>query len=537
MINCSEHTVVGLSVDSISTSTMQFILNEIRSAKRFVQARKRVKGNTELSQIMGSFVDRVSKMINTHSLSPGEISHIMHELEDSPYPEDKNETIIELLDSKVMTETSTPTAPTSKQAASSVNKSTLIAWWNYFDDQQWATLKSDRSLFAKTEFVVHMSRTFGLVDPDEQTVKWLLALLFKLHYGAELPDALARFKQFLDLKLLFTAESQTQLRKANNLPPALRDYPKDTTYLPEAVQAAVSGAVNRDTHPDTVGLLKIANLIPMRKVSALLKSWSKEAIDAVVNSVAPSCKPKTEPASGSASMPNTEPVPATPKMEPREAKFCPECGFHLTGCKHEPDSVSPIVKHEAASASQIGSHAPAHDDVRSKLRINGRPMSALPAVVKKEGEMKEEKEEEDEEKPVPAKPVLDAHSQAAIDALRLRKDKKQKAAGTKADGSNADDDDDDDNDDDGPKGRGRKGTKRAPNVDPKTAPKSAKRHGTTKKPASAKHFIKRPAAAAADPLKRTGCMKCRGNGCSTCAALDFSGKRITRKKWLTLGLK
>lgn len=529
--NCSEHAVVGLSVESISTSTMQFILNEIRSAKQFVQARKRFSGQTDLSQIMDSFIDRVSKMIEAQPLSLGEISAIMHELEDSPYPENKNTAIIELLDAKMVADmASTPVTPTSKHASSTVNKSTLVAWWNYFTDQQWATLKSERSIFAKTEFVVHTSRSFGLVDPDEQSVKWLLAVLLKLHYGAELPDALTRFKQFLDLKLLFVSGAQAQNRNANHVPAALHHYPKDTTYLPEAVQAAVSGAVNRDIHPDTVGLTRIANIIPMRKISALLKGWSKEAIEAVCIAVAPSGKPKTEPASGSAFMPKTEPAPATPKKEPREAKFCPECGFHLIGCKHEPESVSPIVKSEAASASQTVS---TDDDVRHKLRINGRPLAELPPVVKKE--------EEEEE------PVLDAHSQAAIDALRLRKDKKREAeaaakhaAGTKADeaetGSKHAAGTNDDDNDDGPKGRGNKRAKVAPKAAPKTGPKSAKTHGTKKKPAAAKHFIKRPAAAA-DPLKRTGCMKCRGNGCSTCAALDFGGKRITRKKWLTLGLK
>ena len=67
-------------------------------------------------------------------------------------------------------------------------------------------------------------------------------------------------------------------------------------------------------------------------------------------------------------------------------------------------------------------------------------------------------------------------------------------------------------------------------------------HEVRKKPASKKRpaassyaTLRRPAAAA--PANGMGCLKCRGNGCSTCANPNFSGKRLTHVQWLRLGYK
>ena len=476
---------------------MQHIVAEIRSAKHYIEARRRLNNSdTDLTQILCSFCDRLSKMIESASLSSAEVSAVMNELEGSPYGDDKTAILIQALDNKVLNPVHDQPVKATKQCSPTSGKSSITAWWNYFTDEQWAMLQSERSFFAKSEFAVHTSRAFGCVDPDEQSCKWLLATLLKLH-GAQ-TTALQRFQQFNDLKTLFVSEAN---RKSSG-PAALSDYPKDTKYLPESVSSVLGAIVCRDGAPEVTGIRKITHSIPMRKSSALLKGWTEEQIHAAMGF--PS-KSKIEPQEATEPKIKTEvDKPKVCKVEPTAAthKFCPECGHSL--CSHS-------LQHPVEADSRPGSAPIADDDsIRNKVRINGQKITthacksepAANQVVADHGP-----------------PPLDAHALAAIEALKLRKDKKR------------DLELDEDNTETPAKGVGKPAPKKA------TGPKNKSKKPPTKKPAAARHTIKRPAAAIADPLKRTGCMKCRGNGCSTCAALDFGGQRITRKKWLTLGLK
>jgi len=168
---------------------MQFVLNELKSARQYVDARRRRKQQVDISRIVSGFADSLIKKINSHHLNSVEIAKIMEELDNSPYGDDQTCSIIQLLDSKVlegMAESdSQGTADQSRskqhKAVASVNKSTLLSWHNYFGNDDFDKFGDAlRSWYVTSEHAACKSRSFGCVDPCEQSVKHLFALLLMI---------------------------------------------------------------------------------------------------------------------------------------------------------------------------------------------------------------------------------------------------------------------------------------------------------------------------------------------------------------------
>ena len=103
----------------------------------------------------------------------------------------------------------------------------------------------------------------------------------------------------------------------------------------------------------------------------------------------------------------TEPVKAC-SVEPHKCIFCPWCGHNLR------DECSPVKAEpdESAKAESVHVPRPGLDAIRSTLRVNGIPLQNEPVSAKSEPKSE----------PVLTPPVLDAHAQAAIDALQTRKE-------------------------------------------------------------------------------------------------------------------
>jgi hypothetical protein len=149
-----------------------------------------------------------------------------------------------------------------------------------------------------------------------------------------------------------------------------------------------------------------------------------------------------------------------------------------------------------------------------QARIDAQTQSVTKPVIK--GEINAEPEPEIKAAPEPATrpeikvsiPRLDAHAEAALAALKGRKNLKQAAAVAAASAANASDDDDDDDDDDDADADK---TKKKPSAAP---------HSMTK--TSTSGLKKRPAGA--DII---GCGKCRGRGCTACRDPNFGGTHIT----------
>ena len=260
---------------------MEFVLAEIRSARRFVAARAKHNQQVDLTQIVKSFADKLTKLINFHTLSAAEISVVMQELEASPYTVEQTTALISGLDDKMISTLSADQPMKAKEAHDGTGaKSRLTQWWNYFCEADWETFKNPaQSFYSKMELACHKARSFGCVDPDEQSVKWLLALLMKLHFGGELPDALSKYRKFNDLKAIFVAEEGR--RHNAQAPPPLLDYPQCATDMPDSITTCFGAhlPINRDKSSEVTGLANIAKLIPLRKTSALLKGNAPHEFD------------------------------------------------------------------------------------------------------------------------------------------------------------------------------------------------------------------------------------------------------------------
>ena len=125
---------------------------------------------------------------------------------------------------------------------------------------------------------VHRAHRLGIKNPDEQAVKWLLALIHKCHYTAEMPTPKKPFNQVNELKELFVSEHDYKLMV---LPIPMRTYPSSAHELPASLYNA---AYSSDKPPEDrscmmTGLSLIASGIPLRKNSKLLKDSGDDEFD------------------------------------------------------------------------------------------------------------------------------------------------------------------------------------------------------------------------------------------------------------------
>ena len=79
---------------------MQLVLNELKSAQDFVQARQKHKQQVNLNQILSSMSNNFVKKLNNNHLSPAELTTVITQLENSPYMNEDTAKIISLLDEK-----------------------------------------------------------------------------------------------------------------------------------------------------------------------------------------------------------------------------------------------------------------------------------------------------------------------------------------------------------------------------------------------------------------------------------------------------
>ena len=393
---------------------MEKIINEIRSVKRWVKARTS-HASCDLRQLEKSFADQVLKLVRKANLGPGDVVAVMEELgKDNPYGTFSKQ-IIEALD-KHMFSAEGEEAP----EAESSTKQMLKNWWMFLIAIEWAILMGPRkSIHTKMATCVHRARLLGIWNPDEQAVKWLLALIYKCHY-AELPPPKQRFKQVNELKELFVSEQGSQHM---TIPAGLRTYPGNAQDLPGSLYKAAYSADQppEDRSGDMTGLAVITHGIPLRKTSKVPKGcvhdddddddeFDETATKRVHRS--PSVKrPARASTDRSSSSLQCSIVPVS--------KFC-----HACGRAHEPEGLrhtvakweSPIKMEETIIKSEVE-----QDRIRANLRLNGRPLT--PPVMKLEQvDIKDEEREP---------PILDDYALAATEALKNRIEKKRSRRGCK----------------------------------------------------------------------------------------------------------
>ena len=259
---------------------MEFILKEIMSVKKFVAARKQHHGagDSSMVQRLGSFTAKLKKLIINHKISSAnDISNIMSELNESPCGDSRTASIIECLE-KCMMDVNEDYEPMAEDDGTS-GKSKLTTWWNYFTESDWKAFASNgKSWWAITELAVHRARSFGCCNPNEISVKWLMALLLVIHYKrSSMSSPLHKYRLFSDLKALFDSASKC----GHSITTQLSEYPRDPSELPSEMQACYldDPAVNKDKHPDITSVPKIAKIIPTRKTSALLKGTTEHEFE------------------------------------------------------------------------------------------------------------------------------------------------------------------------------------------------------------------------------------------------------------------
>ena len=143
--------------------------------------------------------------------------------------------------------------------------SQFLKYWNRYCTKSELTYLSDdsKSFNSKLTLLVERAMNVGCHSSEEQTKKWMLALLVRLHYK-ELPSAQSLYDKVQDLKRTCKAEWK------NVYAEFIDEFPENAEELPQSI----FGVAYADEAPHPVelsGLNAIAKAIPLRENSKLLK--------------------------------------------------------------------------------------------------------------------------------------------------------------------------------------------------------------------------------------------------------------------------
>ena len=240
------------------------IVKEISSVKKFVLTRDVGLGPCDPT-LLSNFARAIIAMINTApTFGAAEASSVQEALADPPYG-DATASIYTAIDRRVGTATVATHAGGSKRKAKG-EAQLLIHFWNYCITTDWGCLKDKRKSFsAKMTCVVERFNSLGLINPDEQTYKWALAVLLLLHYE-ELPSYKEIHSKLLDLKQCSSSERKDLgLEHVVEFPEHPRDLP------PSLFRHAYPNDDEQPLQVTLSGVKTVADHIPLRSNSKLLK--------------------------------------------------------------------------------------------------------------------------------------------------------------------------------------------------------------------------------------------------------------------------
>lgn len=485
---------------------VSMILKEIQSVRQFFASRDGKDNNT----LQKSFADSVlNKLKLVKDFGPGEGAMLNDALKDSPFGESQTQRIWDAVD-RLLEAKAKVTAPSwSVGGSTSANKQFLKCWWNYFSKSEFDFLMDpNKSLHGKMTTIVERGNRCGCNNADEQTWKWSMAVLLLCHYKV-MPDAQQIYDKLQDFKKVWTCES-----KAWSLEHIL-DFPETPSQLPRDIYEA---AYDSDDPPVSVklpGINTIAELIPLRRNSKLLKHpLQKSTKQELANAFAEahvSSKLTAEPVSP-VKAESVSPVKAesirtgtTTKLEedslvdPEEIAIMKEAEARIarhraarTAGLHQPDAAPGGLKVERNADGSIVLHR------KPKTESTQCTNEMTSGLESKSSANTVKVETPTAETPVDAAPTLnelDPWTKAAIDSLKNRNENRKalKAESAKKRPSGnvkteADDEEDDDDD--------AKGPMKKPASKCKAAIKQE--HVIKREPAAVKSGMKRPAAASDD---------------------------------------
>ena len=245
--------------------SVQDILKELEGMKAYMASRPGYRDS-----VAKSFAASMLKMISVcNFISPHDAAKLNSTLSDSsPYNEPDTQKIRDVIDKKVG---DMSIAKSQHKSTSNGQSQLLKHWWNYLTQSDWDILNDSRQHFsAKMTRFMERANLLGLVCTfDEQTYKWMLAVLLAVQYK-ETPDAHFIYAKLQELKQAKEAETKYYPHTF------LSKYPEFPSELDSIMFAyAYPDAADKPVSVKLPGLQAIANRIPLRSNSKLMKEKPK----------------------------------------------------------------------------------------------------------------------------------------------------------------------------------------------------------------------------------------------------------------------
>ena len=254
-------------------SAASAVLKELRSIDSFFNSRDNSSDPTALQRSFGDSI--LHKLTLIKHLDAGDAAMINEALKESKLGCMQKTRIVNAMEQQIQTaitaaSSAAPKAGRGKKtgvALSSSNQQQVQHWWNFFTQPELDLLNNkSKSFNAKLTLVAERGNKCGIPNPSEKSLGWALAFVVLLHYD-ELPNAQALFAKLQDLKDAWEAERTPWLLEY------LQQFPEQPSGLPAAIYEHAY-AEEKPVQCPVSGVNRIANLIPLRKNSRLLKEKS-----------------------------------------------------------------------------------------------------------------------------------------------------------------------------------------------------------------------------------------------------------------------
>ena len=238
------------------------MLKEINSARGFFRSRSGVVGEFD-EKITKNFIDTMVQQVNACvAFSPTDATMLNDALHDNPYGLAGTKRLTSVIDAKLAAASAFVNTKPASEFKQVMKGATLLL---IFTDHDWTLFKDPKKSFCfKVTRALERMNLIGLTHPEEQTLRWLLAILLVQHY-AELPPPKTIFEKLQDLKqAVFTERKPYPFSNITEFPETPQELSADKFRY-----AYTEGAPVVYSIPE---LSFVAEKIALRKSSKLLKS-------------------------------------------------------------------------------------------------------------------------------------------------------------------------------------------------------------------------------------------------------------------------
>ena len=262
------------------TDLIKSLSKEIKDVNKLLVARAGV-GNGETSALQKNFADALVKKIKVvKGILPEDGAALMAMLKDNVYGDDGTSKIMQAIEDKIKQSTvDSPGAPSMrcKNKPEKYKSHSLKHWWAYMSQDDWDFLNNKQQFFASNmSRAVERANSIGCTYPDEQTLKWMSAMLLMMHYGEAIPPANVIFDKLHELKLLVESERKIWPESLDGQEP--QAYPATPHGLVKPVfDHAYPDVDNGPKAVELAGISAVAERIPLRSNSKLLKGLQSPA--------------------------------------------------------------------------------------------------------------------------------------------------------------------------------------------------------------------------------------------------------------------